>query len=30
MQDKGDFVENGQHDILTETLGIPEHTGPKD
>ena len=27
MRDKGEFIENGQHDILTEALGTLEHPG---
>ena len=27
IQDKGEFVESGQHDILTEALGTSEHLG---
>ena len=25
MRDKGEFIESGQHDILTELLGTPKH-----
>ena len=25
MQEQGEFVESGQHNILTEALGAPEH-----
>ena len=27
MWEQGEFVESGQHDILTEALGTPEHLG---
>ena len=27
MRDKGELVESGQNDILTQTLGTPEHLG---
>ena len=27
MQDKGELVESGQHDILTEALGTPKFVG---
>ena len=27
MREQGEFVESGQHDILTEALGTPEHPG---
>ena len=27
MRDKGELVESGQNDILTQALGTPEHPG---
>ena len=27
MREQGKFVESGQHEILTEALGTPEHPG---